>query len=269
MIRGKITFILIIILSLLIVSGCVSQEPTGTPTAIPTATPIGTATATVIPTQTQQPGTSVDILNAPGTAVPGKSFDVIWRVNSPDEKTIPHTAIHYGPQSKAEPLTLTSYPDLTQVQSGTIPANFSAKIIINSTGTTYFRAHAIIDGVNYWSPEKIITVSAPAIITITSIPGRPVENSNYTIKWQVSGGTAGDVSKTELLWDFKKGNATVTDYSQSTPSMTGKTPMEFSQTLKAGPSSTIYFRAHAIVDGMEIFSDEKQMTIYPEHETGY
>jgi len=171
MIQGKITFILIIILSLLIISGCVSQEPTGTPTAIPTATPTVTPieTATVIPTQ--QPGTR--------------------------------------------------------------------------------------------------TVSAPATITITSIPARPVENSNYTIKWQVSGGTAGDISKTELLWDFKKGNATVTDYSQSTPSMTGKAPMEFSQTLKAGPSSTIYFRAHAIVDGIEIFSDEKQMTIYPEYGEGY
>lgn len=166
MIRGKITCILILILSLLIISGCVSQKPTGTPTAIPTATPI--PTPTVIPTQ--QPGTT--------------------------------------------------------------------------------------------------TASAPAIITITSIPGRPVENSNYTIKWQVSGGTAGDISKTELLWDFKKGNATITDYSYNTPPVTGKTPMEFNQTLKAGPSSTIYFRAHAIVDGVEIFSDEKQMTIYPEHETG-
>src|SRR5450756_3089509 len=76
------------------------------------------------------------------------------------------------------------------------------KIIINSTGITYFRAHAIIDGVNYWSLEKILTVSAPPIIIVTSIPGRPIENSNYTIKWQVSGGLAGDVSKTELLWDL-------------------------------------------------------------------
>jgi hypothetical protein len=209
----------------------------------------------------------VDILNAPDTAVPGKSFDVIWKVNSPGEKTISNTAIHYGSQSEAEPLMITSYPKLTPIQSGTIPANFSAKIIINSTGITYFRAHAIIDGVNYWSLEKILTVSAPPIIIVTSIPGRPIENSNYTIKWQVSGGLAGDVSKTELLWDFKKGNAIVTDYSQNTPSMTGKTPMEFSQTLKAGQSSTIYFRAHAIVDGIEIFSDEKQITIYPAYET--
>lgn len=173
MIRGKTTFVFIVILSLLIISGCVSQKPTGTPTAMPTATPMETATpvetATVIPTQ------------------------------QPDTRT----------------------------------------------------------------------VSAPATITITSIPGRPVENSNYTIKWQVSGGTAGDITKTELLWDFKKGNATITDYSNSTLPMTGKTPMEFNQTLKAGPTSTIYFRAHAIVDGIEIFSDEKQMTIYPEYETGY
>ncbi len=244
-------------------SGCVSQEPTGTPTAIPAVMP----TVTVIPTQ--QPVTSVDILNAPETAVPGKSFEVNWSVNNTVKKTITNTAIHYGQQSEAEPLMLTSYPNFTLAQSGTTPANFSVEIIINSTGITYFRALAIIEGVNYWSQEKILTVSPLPIITVTSVPSRPIENSNYTIKWQVSGGTSGDISTTELLWDFKKGNATITDYSQRTPSMIGKTPMEFSQTLKAGPTSTIYLRAHAIVDGTEIFSDEKQITIYPEHETGY
>ena len=166
MIRGKTTYYyiaFIAIVSSLIISGCVSQQPEGTPA--PTVVPTTIPTATPVPTQ--QPGTSVEVLNAPATAVTGKSFDVIWRVNSPSEKTIPHTAIHYGPQSQAEPLTLASYPSLTTAQNGTIPANFSAKIIINTTGTIYFRAHAIVDGVQYWSPERTITVSGSPTVTTT------------------------------------------------------------------------------------------------------
>ena len=168
MIRGKIAYIAFIaIVSSLILSGCVSQEPTGTPapTVVPTTIPTVIPTATPVPTQ--EPGTNVEVLNAPATAVAGKSFDVVWRVNSPSVKTIPHTAVHYGPVSKSEPLTLTSYPTLTQVQNGTIPANFTAKIIINTTGTIFFRAHAIVDGVQYWSSERTISVSGSPTVTMT------------------------------------------------------------------------------------------------------
>jgi len=84
---------------------------------------------------------------------------------------------------------------------------------------------------------------------------------------EVSGGMAGNIDKTEIVWDFNKGNAT--DYSHNTTSMTGKTPMEFTGKLKIPNTSTIYFRAHAIVDGKEIFSDESQITIYPEYTSGY
>lgn len=176
MIRGKIVYIAFIaIVSSLIISGCVSQQPTGTPapTVVPTTTPTAIPTATPVPVPTQQPGTSVEILNAPATAVAGKSFDVIWRVNSLSVKTIPHTAVHYGPESKSEPLTLTSYPSLTQVQNGTIPANFSAKIIINATGITYFRAHAIVDGVNYWSQERTINISGSPTATTSGSSAKP------------------------------------------------------------------------------------------------
>jgi len=170
MIRGKIVYIAFIaIVSSLILSGCVSQEPTGTPapTVVPTTIPTAIPTATPVPTQ--EPGTSVEVLNAPATAVAGKSFDVVWRVNSPSVKTIPHTAVHYGPQAQVEPLSLSSYPSLTPVQNGTIPANFSVRITINSTGITYFRAHAIVDGVQYWSPERTITISGSSIATATPV----------------------------------------------------------------------------------------------------
>ncbi len=169
---------LIAIVSLLIFSGCVSKEPQGTPvpTAIPTAVPTK-AIPTATPSPTQQPGISVEVLNAPENATAGKSFDIIWRVNSLSERSINHTAIHYGPESKSEPLTLVSYPILTTPQNGKIPANFSDKITINTTGVTYFRAHAIVDGLNYWSSEKIISIKGTS--TATAIPTPTKTSSGY------------------------------------------------------------------------------------------
>lgn len=162
MIKGKIIFwIAAIAIVSLLISGCVS-EPAGTPT--PAVTPVMTPTATPI-SATPTPGASVEVLNAPATAVAGQGFVVSWRVNNPTQVNIPHTAVHYGQESKSEPLTLKSYPSLTTPKNGTIPAEFSANITINKAGVTYFRAHAIIDGANYWSEEKMITISAPANVS--------------------------------------------------------------------------------------------------------
>ncbi len=126
-----------------------------------------TPTATPVPTPS---GISVEILTAPDTAVAGKSFVVTWSVNSQVQKNIAHTAVHYGSEPKAEPLTLASYPSLTTPLGGTIPANFNTSLVINTTGVTYFRAHAIVDGSHYWSPEKMITISAPQNVTAATTP---------------------------------------------------------------------------------------------------
>lgn len=170
MIRGKIIFWIasIAIVSLLI-SGCVST-PTGTPTGTPTpvVTPVMTPTAT--PTPAPTPATSIMVLTAPATAVAGQSFVVSWRVNNPTQINIPHTAVHYGPVSKSEPLTLSSYPSLTKPQGGIIPADFNANITINNAGIIYFRAHAIINGTNYWGDEQMITITAPANVTVKVTP---------------------------------------------------------------------------------------------------
>ncbi len=172
MIRGRIIYVvaLVVMVSSLVISGCVSPPP-ATPTPTPAATPMLT------PTPSPTPGYSVEVLSAPATAAAGQSFTVSWRVNSPVQKTINHTAVHYGPDSKSEPLTLTSYPSLTAVQSGTIPNDFSANITISKTGIFYFRAHAIIDGTNYWSGEKTINITIPTTtsvvtptVTVTSYP---------------------------------------------------------------------------------------------------
>lgn len=160
--RGRIIHVLalIAIVSSLVISGCVTAPPEAAPT--PTATPV---TTTPAPT-----GTGVEILKAPATAEAGKSFEVSWRVNSPVQKNIPHTAAHYGKESKSEPLTLKSYPSLTTPISGMIPAEFSTNMLINATGITYFRAHAIIDGKHYWSSEMMVTITTPSNVTAQVTP---------------------------------------------------------------------------------------------------
>lgn len=160
MLRGrKISYIVIVsAVALMIISGCVSTPPETTPTPTPVVTP----TPTPVPTT----GTSVEVLKAPDTAEAGKSFEISWRVNSPVVKNISHTAVHYGPESKSEPLTLVSYPNLTTPQGGNIPADFSANITISKAGVIYYRAHVIIDGGNYWAPEMTITITAPSNVSM-------------------------------------------------------------------------------------------------------
>ncbi len=159
MFRGR-TIYYIAAVAIVIISGCVVPPKGVTP--MPTATPT--------PTPAPTPGISVEVLNAPSSAVAGKSFEVTWKVNSPMQKNITHTAVHYGNESKSEPLTLQSYPSLTTPQSGTIPNEFRANITINTAGVTYFRAHAIVDGMNYWSSEKTITISTPVNVTAAATP---------------------------------------------------------------------------------------------------
>jgi hypothetical protein len=175
MIRGKIIiWIAAIAIVSSLISGCVSA-PKGTPT--PIVTPVMTPTPTPT-TATPTPGASVEVLNAPATAVAGQGFVVSWRVNNPIQVNIQHTAIHYGPVSKSEPLTLASYPSLTTPISGMIPAEFNATIVINKAGVVYYRAHAIIGGANYWSDERMITITAP--LNATSIPSIATSTATAT-----------------------------------------------------------------------------------------
>jgi hypothetical protein len=179
MIRGGITYYVAFaaIVSSLVISGCMSTPPQATP--VPTETPATPVPTASMPTPTPTPGYSVEVLSAPATAAAGQSFMVSWRVNSPVQKNINHTAVHYGPDSKSVNLTLSSYPSLTTVQKGTIPADFSANITIGKTGIFYFRAHAIIDGTNYWSDEKTINITIPSTVSIQVTPTATATSSGY------------------------------------------------------------------------------------------
>ena len=98
-------------------------------------------------------------------------------------------------------------------------------------------------------------------IKVTSFPSSAHGDTNITIRWEVSGGTPGNISNTAILWGYKSGSSNISDYSKTSMIQTGKTMGQFITGITIPPSGTIYFRAHAVVDGTDIFSQENQISI--------
>jgi plastocyanin len=106
--------------------------------------------------------TQVILTTAPQAATVGDMVYIGWRVTG-EQKTIPHTAVHYGPESIPDPKGPSDYPDATKYQctqvSCPVPGFFSGYMQFNEPGTYYYRAHAVVDGKAVWSREVEITVS--------------------------------------------------------------------------------------------------------------
>ncbi len=119
------------------------------------------------------------------------------------------------------------------------------------------------------TPAPKITATLTAVkptINVTSYPSSVEGEANFTINWEVSGGTPGTISKTMILWGFSSGGGNITDYPRTSMVQTGQTPETFSTELKApAGGGPVYFRAHAVVDGADIYTPEYQITIVPRY----
>ncbi|HEY9205869.1 MAG TPA: hypothetical protein VIO58_08100 [Candidatus Methanoperedens sp.] len=115
------------------------------------------------------------------------------------------------------------------------------------------------------SAPTIVPSSAQAsTITVTSYPASVDNETDLAIDWTVSGGTPGNIDKTAVIWGLNRSNANVSGYPEMSTVWTGTTPQQFNVTLKGLPiNGTIYFRAYATVDGINIYSDEYQTIIVP------
>ena len=120
---------------------------------------------------------SITSVQAPASVAADSSFAVSWAITGP-EKAIPHTAVHYDTASHPGDFSLdvapgdSGYPSLTpEFASGefNIPNTFTVSMQAPESEVLYYRVHAIIDGNNYWTSERMITVTttAPAAPTNT------------------------------------------------------------------------------------------------------
>jgi len=110
---------------------------------------------------------SVRVLNAPTTVETAGTIAISWEVAG-QRQVIPHTAIYYdtisipGTFDTSVTPSDAGYAEFTQdFASGefTIPRAFTATFKApNTNGTLYWRAHAVVNNVNYWSDEFMIEV---------------------------------------------------------------------------------------------------------------
>jgi hypothetical protein len=94
----------------------------------------------------------------------GEPIVIKWWFIPPEDMKMTHTGIHYGNSSKPGDLdrsvdiTGAGYTEVILPPTILETTNFEVTLTARQSGTIYFRAHAIIDGKNYWSEEKSIRV---------------------------------------------------------------------------------------------------------------
>lgn len=111
------------------------------------------------------------------------------------------------------------------------------------------------------APTPIATPSIPPAIKVTSYPPSVNGGTNVTIRWEVSGGAPGEISNTAVHWGYKSGGANISDYQRVSNIQTGKSPQGFSADIRVPAGGTFYFRVRAVVDGVDVFSNEYQISI--------
>ena len=113
--------------------------------------------------------------------------------------------------------------------------------------------------VNVTSPTT--TSSVLPAIKVISYPSGPAGDTNIIIRWEVSGGTPGNISDTAIIWGYTSGNASTRAYPKVSIKQTGKTLQAFNATIMTPSGGTLFFRAHATVDRTDVYSPEYQITI--------
>ena len=159
--------------------------------------------------------------------------------------------------------TTTPTPTPTAISTETPTATSTETAVVVPTETLTPTATPI-SAITSTSTTNATVTATTATINVTSYPAGVQGEANFTIQWQVTGGTPGTISNTSILWGFNSGGMNITDYSRSSAAQTGSTPQTFSAELTA-PSGggPVYFRAHATVDGVDIYSPEQQIIITP------
>ncbi len=125
-------------------------------------------------------GPKISVLSAPSSVLSDDMFNISWEITGVSGN-ISHTAVHYDIASHSGTFGTevtpqgSGYASLTaEFANGefTVPRAFTAGIQAPSTsGKFYYRAHAIINGSNYWTSESSITVTTPRTELSASGPG--------------------------------------------------------------------------------------------------
>ena len=118
--------------------------------------PAAKGLSTTTQTQNASSTPAIKVKSFPQSAHGDTIVTIKWEVIGGTESEISNTAIIWGYSSAGE--NVSDYPKSTVIQTGKTPKEFSAGINIPSSGTLYFRIHAVVDGSDIYSLENQISI---------------------------------------------------------------------------------------------------------------
>lgn len=199
-------------------------------------------------------GVRVAWVEIPARAPENKDVNLRWRVFVDEIASAPvaamifvsHTAVHYDTKSHPEKLGVeitpqaSGYPELTQeYASGSFafPKEFSTTVTVpEGSKNLFLRAHAIVDGKNYWTEEKNIQI-VPKVteVEINSVKEFAVEGDDNGLYPREIKVEKGDIIKITFVARCKGVYYGGLDFRGGPWGDTGK--------VKPGESTTVSFTA--------------------------
>ncbi|MBI4894232.1 MAG: hypothetical protein HY833_00655 [Candidatus Aenigmarchaeota archaeon] len=102
-----------------------------------------------------------------------------------------------------------------------------------------------------------------AYISLVNSPSSAYTNTPVSFIWKVDSGDEVPISHTAIHYDTRSvpSPAAYTDYRKAGRFFDGEVPGSFSDSMTILEAGTYYYRAHAVVGGKEIWSDEKTLVV--------
>jgi hypothetical protein len=137
----------------------------------------------------------------PPNTTAGQSYSMTWNVANGSPT---HTNLHWDTSNPQNCSPSANPPCSTNAMSGG-PGNYSDSFLapnVSSPTTYYIAAHAIVNGVNYWSPWVATTVNpaaTPSVTWVSTVPASTTAGQSYSATWNIANGSP---THTNLHWDL-------------------------------------------------------------------
>lgn len=240
--------------------------PTSTPTPIPTDTP----TPTPI-------DFSISIVHKPGELTERETATFSWLVGG-SGTTIHTSTVYMGTTSTPGILSHVVSPAETRYNyrikdfldgQYNIPLVFTGNQIMESPGTYFARAYALIEGKHYWSEETLFVVKPIPLNTIQVLdfPAKIKTGESAHFTWDISGpvnktgytvivggkeSKAGSLDESVAVSATPYNSVMVNDFTGGTYNV----PLRFVGNGVFTGTGTYYLRAVATINNKNIWSDE-------------
>ncbi|MGQ0536727.1 MAG: hypothetical protein ACT4PT_11735 [Methanobacteriota archaeon] len=227
--------------------------------------------------------TSITVTAAPSDAQADSRATVCWRIEGSGQ--VPHTAVHYGDESRPQATSFQDYPNAAYPENRTaadpagydLPGTFCTGVPVGEQDV-YLRAHVIDSegGNGRLSEESRIRATggtpAAAVVSVSWDPLPPASgnaSAPVVLCWSVAG--AGTIPHTAVHSDAAShandtgiGNYRAAHYPENASSAQPKQlPGRFCTSVTLPASGTLYVRAHAMITPPGTVSEERAIAVTP------